>query len=202
LICPNDSVEMHPVRIESHYGQPIILDQCERCGGIWFDESELFRARQGESERIEMLDAGALRASSEMSNPTRLCPRDGAGLFRFTDTHFPEDIILERCPSCRGIWLNRGVFAEYQKGRREKMRQREVWIQPDGSPAAVGHAPALQASAGGEDVAGKIGRFLSTELDPHTMRPLEPGRMSPEEENALNVTMAVINGLLSLVTLR
>ena len=56
MICPNDNIEMHQVRIESYYGQPIFLEQCENCGGIWFDESELYRAKQGEANKIELLD--------------------------------------------------------------------------------------------------------------------------------------------------
>ena len=47
--CPNDSTEMCQVKIEGHYGQPILLEQCKECGGIWFDEMELFSARHGEA---------------------------------------------------------------------------------------------------------------------------------------------------------
>lgn len=50
MICPNDGAEMYQVKITGHYSQPIILYQCERCGGIWFGQFELFRTKQGEAE--------------------------------------------------------------------------------------------------------------------------------------------------------
>ena len=128
MICPNDAVEMHPAKVLSHYGQPIILDQCEKCGGIWFDESELFRAKRGEAEKIELLDAEALRTSSQIETSPLLCPRDRAKLYRFTDKHFPDTIILVRCPTCHGVWLNRGEFTRYQK-LRQGFRSRKQMAQ-------------------------------------------------------------------------
>ena len=56
MLCPNDNTEMRQVKILSQYGGPVFVDQCEKCGGIWFDESELFRAGQGEAERIEAVN--------------------------------------------------------------------------------------------------------------------------------------------------
>ena len=78
MFCPNENIEMHQVRIESHYGQPIILEQCNKCGGIWFDESELFRAKQGEAEEIELLDSEILRNPSKIEKSVLICPRDHA----------------------------------------------------------------------------------------------------------------------------
>jgi len=116
---------MHPVKIVSHYGGPIIVDQCERCGGIWFDESELFRAKQGEAEEIEVLNTEMLRTPSVIEDSTLLCPRDKAAMTRFTDKYFPQDIVFVRCPSCHGIWLNRGTFTKYQQFRRKLMPKKK-----------------------------------------------------------------------------
>ncbi len=80
VICPNDGLEMHQVSVTSHYGQPVTLDQCSGCGGIWFDESELFRARQGEAERIDSLDFEALQSPAKIKESPLACPerRNGA----------------------------------------------------------------------------------------------------------------------------
>ena len=78
MLCPNDSTEMREVKIVGHYGEPIIIDQCAKCGGIWFDEAELFRAKQGEAEKIEMLDAEILRTPATIENSTLFCPRSEA----------------------------------------------------------------------------------------------------------------------------
>ena len=125
MLCPNDNTEMHQVQIASHYGGPIIVDQCDRCGGIWFDESNLFRAKQGEAEKIAALDTEMLRTPSVIGNSTLFCPRDQGAMQRFTDKYFPQDIVLVRCPSCHGIWLNRGTFTKYQQFRQKLMPKKK-----------------------------------------------------------------------------
>jgi len=125
MLCPNDNTEMRQVRIASHYGGPIFVDQCESCGGIWFDESNLFRAKQGEAEKIEALNIETLRTPSVIENSTLFCPRDRGAMQRFTDKYFPQDIVLVRCPSCHGIWLNRGTFTKYQQFRQKLMPKKK-----------------------------------------------------------------------------
>jgi Zn-finger nucleic acid-binding protein len=51
MLCPNENIEMRQVKVESHYGQPVILDQCPECGGIWFDKMELYQVKQGEQRK-------------------------------------------------------------------------------------------------------------------------------------------------------
>jgi len=121
MLCPNDNTEMRQVKIVSHYGGPIFVDQCEECGGIWFDQSELFRAKQGEAEKIEILNTEKLQTPSTIGNSTIFCPRDEGAMHRFTDKYFPKDIVLVRCQLCHGIWLNRGIFTKYQQFRQKLM---------------------------------------------------------------------------------
>ena len=123
--CPNDNAEMYQVEVVSHYGGPIFVDQCGKCGGIWFDDSNLFRAKQGEAEKIEALNAELLRTPSLIENSTLLCPKDQEAMQRFTDKYFPQDIVLVRCPSCHGIWVNRGTFTKYQQFRQKLMPKRK-----------------------------------------------------------------------------
>jgi len=75
--CPNDNVPLHQVQITANYGQPLFLDQCDCCGGIWFDESELYRARQGEADKVDLLDTYILTKSTPIVNPVHCCPKDG-----------------------------------------------------------------------------------------------------------------------------
>jgi len=202
MICPNDNAAMHQVQVLSHYGQPIFLDQCEKCGGLWFDQSELYRARQGEAEKIEALDSSALRSPSDIENADLRCPRDRAGLIQFSDNYFPQGIIVARCPLCNGFWLNRGEFTRYQKGRPE-LQQVEV-VRPDDHQLQEKVAQILAQHDAGKanNVLGKMGRFLSTPLDEQTMQPLEPDKLSPAEENAYNIIMNVLTSILSFFALR
>jgi len=165
MLCPNDSIEMHQVKIVGHYGGPIIVDQCEKCGGIWFDESELFRAKQGEAERIEVLNAGILRTPTTIENSELICPRDKAAMHRFTDRYFPQDIVLVRCPLCHGIWLNRGMFTKYQQFRQKLMSSKKISLQDKKLEERVGQLVASYESGRSTKTLIGLGEFLSTPID-------------------------------------
>jgi len=164
MLCPNDSTEMRQVKTVGHYGGPIIIDQCAKCGGIWFDESELFRAKPGEAEKIEVLDAGILRAPATIENSSLICPRDGATMDRFTDKYFPQDIVLVRCPSCHGIWLNRGTFTKYQQFRQELMRSKKKSLQDKRLGERVGQLVASYESGRSTKTLRGLGDFLTTPM--------------------------------------
>ena len=192
MICPNDNIEMHQVKIESHYGQPVILEQCDKCGGLWFDESELYRAKQGEAEKIELLDSEILWASSTIANSKHICPRDQAELSRFTDRYFPEGIIVERCPVCSGFWLNRGEFAKYQKARQELLRPKEKSPEDIKLQEEIKQLLELHQTGGTDDALVRLGKFLSTPLDENTLLPLEAAERSPAEEKTLNIVLNIL----------
>jgi len=161
MLCPNDNTEMRQVKIVSHYGGPIFVDQCEECGGIWFDQSELFRAKQGEAEKIEILNTEKLQTPSTIGNSTLFCPRDEGAMHRFTDKYFPKDIVLVRCQLCHGIWLNRGIFTKYQQFRQKLM-------PPKKSTQDEKMKTQLKASYKNGRLTGTRGRlleFLSTPLE-------------------------------------
>lgn len=165
MLCPNDSTEMHQVKIVGHYGRPIFVDQCEKCGGIWFDEAELFRAKQGEAEKIEVLNAEILRTPAPIENSTLFCPRGGAAMHRFTDKYFPQDIVLVRCPSCQGIWLNRGMFTKYQQFRQGLMRpKKKKSTQDEGLKKNIAHLVKSYESGRSTETLRKLGDFLSTPM--------------------------------------
>jgi Zn-finger nucleic acid-binding protein len=165
MLCPNDSTEMRQVKIVGHYGGPIVIDQCAKCGGIWFDEAELFRAKQGEAEKIEMLDAEILRTPSPIENSTLFCPRSGAAMHRFTDKYLPQDIVLVRCPLCHGIWLNRGMFTKYQQFRQELMPTKGKTLQNKRLKESIAQWEALYESRRPPGTLKRLREFLSTNIN-------------------------------------
>ncbi len=196
MICPNDRTEMHQVKIASHYGQLIDLEQCDKCGGIWFDESELFRAKQGEAEKIDVLNIDILRNSSSIENSTVLCPRDQTVLHRFTDKYFPQDIILERCQRCNGIWLNRGVFTKYQKFRQELNRPKEKSPEDKKLEESVRQLIASHQCGRSTETLARLKEFLSTPLDSDTTVFPDPVQKSPLGENTVSVALNIIITIL------
>jgi Zn-finger nucleic acid-binding protein len=183
---------MRQVKTVGHYGGPIIIDQCEKCGGIWFDEAELFRAKQGEAEKIEMLDTGILRTLSTIEDSTLLCPRDDSAMARFTDKYFPRDIVLVRCPSCHGIWLNRGMFTKYQQFRQELIRAKQ---SPQDEKLKERIARLIEAHESGRSTGTlrRLGEFLSTPIDvDHTPDIDDTTDVSNVAGTALTILLAIL----------
>jgi Zn-finger nucleic acid-binding protein len=171
--CPNDNAEMHQVRIEGHYSQPILLEQCRQCGGIWFDEMELLSARNGEAEKIEVLDSKRLWIPANMVERTLQCPLDCSDLFRFRDRYFLKGIMLERCPSCNGVWLNRGDFTKFQQARQGFKRPKGKSPADESLQEDIGAILSAHDTQTANNKLEALGAFLSTPIDRATLRPLE-----------------------------
>lgn len=197
MICPSDNAEMHQVIIKSHYGQPIFLEQCGVCGGIWFDESELYRAKQGEAKKIEQLDSETLWAQTLIQNEIHLCPKDQTKLFRFTDNNFPMEVFVERCPECNGFWLNRGEFTKYQKARQELMRPKEKTDQDKLLEENIRQMLAAYQAGKDDDVFRKLGQFLSKPVDETALGNFESKEHSTQMEK-FDLLMGVLTTLFRL----
>ncbi|MBN1376304.1 MAG: zf-TFIIB domain-containing protein [Dehalococcoidia bacterium] len=181
---------MRSAKVMSHYNRQIELEQCDKCGGIWFDESELFMARQGEAEKIEVMNAEILRNHTIIEAATRYCPRDNTVLQQFTDKYFPQDIILERCPSCHGIWLNRGTFTKYQEYRKALMRPKEKSAADKQMEERINQLVAAHESGQSTETLRKLSEFLSTPMD---------GSLSPRTRAAENVAGIFLNFIIAIL---
>jgi uncharacterized protein len=198
VICPNENIEMRQVKIESHYGQSVILDQCPSCGGIWFDKSELYMAKQGQADKIELIDVNNLRIPSAIENCELLCPKDRTKLILFKDPYFPKAIIIARCPVCEGFWLNRGEFAKYQQFRQNKLGIREITEKEIKLEQEIEQILENHKSRGSVDTLGRLGTFLSTPLDQTSWRPQESAHLSDKEINAFNIILNALAVILRL----
>jgi Zn-finger nucleic acid-binding protein len=194
--CPNDNTKMYQVRIEGHYSQPILLEQCKECGGVWFDEMELFGARNGEAERIEVLDSKRLWTPANMAKRTLRCPLDSSELFRFKDRYFLRGIILERCPSCHGVWLNRGDFTKLQQARQEFKRPKEKSPADKKLQEDIGAILSAHDTQTANNTLEELGAFLSTPIDRAALRPLGQSGNQFEQERTGNVLLDVLMLLL------
>jgi Zn-finger nucleic acid-binding protein len=123
MTCPHESSKLQVVKINSHYDQPIIVDQCTNCGGIWFDADELWSVKSGEAKKIDVINTQTLRSSSVITNAIMHCPKDQTELKQFHDKNFPTELIIEQCPACNGLWLQRGEFQQYQEHRDKPKKE-------------------------------------------------------------------------------
>jgi len=112
LLCPNNDGELHRVSSHSRQGQPIVLDQCDHCGGIWFDRFELFQVDERDAAQLDAVDKQTLRYPlGESDQP--LCPKCGKNLREFRDPNIPGNVQMLICSGCEGLWLNHGALAGY-----------------------------------------------------------------------------------------
>lgn len=199
MFCPADGTLMHTVSITSHYGQPIILDQCDACGGIWFDESELYRAKQGEAEKIDPVNADKLQIPAVIEKTNLRCPKDKTLLSRFTDKYFPADLVLERCSACKGIWLNRGVFSKYQEFRDSLLSHNEKSPEDTALQESIRELLTSYQSGQNTQVLEKLGKFLSTPLGKDTS---PPQNAIQETQNTVGIALNILVTLFRLFILR
>ena len=202
MFCPNEKAVMRQVGVPSHYGQQVIIDQCEGCGGIWFDAFELFKVKLGEAEGIESIDSDRLRVPSAIDNPTLLCPRDRTALVQYKDPNFPRELILTRCPQCQGFWLNRGEFTTYQETRREMMRPREKTLEDEKLGEDVKRMLQSRIDSGTTEALGRLGAFLSSPGHEPVSSPFGASREAAEEGKTLDTVLNVLMVLLRLFILR
>lgn len=111
--CPGCGGNLKEVYAEANYGRYLILDQCQDCGGIWFDRWELYLLKDNEACRLDLVDSERLSTFLSFKKGPGLCPRCKIDLEGFKDLNLSEDTRIERCPRCNGLWLKRGELKRY-----------------------------------------------------------------------------------------
>lgn len=114
-------------KLKPEPGLDLVLDHCERCGGIWFDEGEVVRLRGSSpralATRVKMSDkAWAMQCHSchaAMSRDSERCPACGwknvLGCPVCDQPLEPvnrDGVTLDICRRCRGAWLDNVELAE------------------------------------------------------------------------------------------
>lgn len=104
--CPEDGSELRTVDYRG-----VSFEECPRCLGRWFDRGELDRAKDRTDDDLRWLDFEPFGTEADhIARQTRgrHCPKDSAAME--TLTYEQSGVVIDRCPSCRGIWLNHGEF--------------------------------------------------------------------------------------------
>ncbi|UDQ97431.1 zf-TFIIB domain-containing protein [Lentisphaerota bacterium WC36G] len=90
------------------------IDICGKCSGVWFDFDRL--------EQVLVRDyLGTLHLRPQKSalddEKSQCCPRCGDDGKIINVKHQKQDITLEKCNVCSGIWLDKGEF-DLLKGQK------------------------------------------------------------------------------------
>ncbi|MHB1380897.1 MAG: zf-TFIIB domain-containing protein [Thermoleophilia bacterium] len=193
--CPNDGTALKAVQAASRQGTAILLDQCQCCGGIWFDKWELFQAAGTRIKELAEVDLDNLRCPAGRRASAPVCPRCGSGLKTFSDPHIPASIQMLICDGCEGFWLNHGEAAGYADFRSQRQ-------QASSERLAEKYEKMLQASSNKEYWQGveRLGQQLGGQRDPLTGLPLSAtaGQLDRIDE-AQDVFFAIMGTLARLL---
>ena len=102
--CPRCFVRMDKVEAEVP-GRRVVMDACPRCDGIWLDKDELGKILGNR----RLSDYLTKRIGVKTESPL-VCPRCGS----LMDHEFAEDVEVDACLNCAGLWLDPGELEELE----------------------------------------------------------------------------------------
>lgn len=90
----------------------VTIDQCSKCGGIWFDPDEL-ETILGDKAVTPFFIASGAGVNDEYK-----CPRCKTAMVEFS---YPgTSTLIDACQTCHGIWLDHKEWTAISKARGGK----------------------------------------------------------------------------------
>ena len=92
----------------------VLIDKCPKCKGIWLDGGELFEIQDvvekfGDKYLDIFIDQGIITSENQIRDID--CPKCKISL-RIQRAGKDKQTLIDRCPKCRGIWLDSGEIFE------------------------------------------------------------------------------------------
>lgn len=103
--CPKCWVDMDTKEIEI-LGPNFDIDICPECKGIWLDQGELKKLVKDKKISDYLTKHIGTKSDSKL-----LCPRCG----NLMDIEKADDIEVDVCLECRGVWLDPGELEELKE---------------------------------------------------------------------------------------
>jgi Zn-finger nucleic acid-binding protein len=89
------------------------IDRCPSCDGIWLDQSEM----QKLEAIVEPVFLEIRKIPAKIDQLLGLyCPRcEGRVLMEKADHDRDEKVVVDYCPNCKGVWLDKGELRAIQQ---------------------------------------------------------------------------------------
>jgi len=207
--CPNCNHELKEVSAKSHYRALIKLNQCYCCGGIWFNDWELFSLDDAEAKKLDNIDAEKFKAACNVSLKQKFCPECNESLEKFRDANIPEEIDIESCRKCGGFWLNRGETSEYKEYQQNKiqqslLRQEKTFASADNNNEFTRRINSLLESERSDVYSsiGRLGSFLSTPISSLSMESIKKAEGNNDdyvESKSVFLAIEILSAILRLL---
>ena len=121
MTCPACKAELSTITQSG-----VAVEVCDKgCGGIWFDNFELEKFDEAhESAGEALLDLGPKKPVPVSPAAKRECPRCPTTTMNRHYFSVREEIEIDACPACGGVWLDTGELAairqEFQTDEQRK----------------------------------------------------------------------------------
>jgi len=106
-------------------GTSVKINQCPNCGGVWCDSDQFYRVDPDNAEELIEFDQDKFNHQRPAHNELS-CPGCSSELKAINDRLIPDDLDLEKCSNCRGVWAKAGTFLRYKKWRKKKLDSRKT----------------------------------------------------------------------------
>jgi Zn-finger nucleic acid-binding protein len=118
----------------------VATERCGKCGGAWLDEGELAAIVNTEEEKFPPELVREVIAEAFAGLPpavvagakTVLCPKCTKAM-RLLNYSYDSGVIIDRCPSGHGVWVDAGelekIQAYHEEWQREAPKHRDAWMK-------------------------------------------------------------------------
>ena len=114
--CHKCWVKLEKKEVET-FGPNVIIDVCPKCKGIWLDENEL-----GKLLKDRKLANYLTKYIGTKSRSPMVCPRCGMTM----DIEKADDIEVDVCLNCGGVWLDKGELEKLKEKSEEGFKGDEL----------------------------------------------------------------------------
>ena len=104
--CPNDGSELHKTTLNG-----VSVDECSKDGGIFFERTELDRAKNAADPDLKWLHVDLFTERNNKFTKyetNKRCPKDESEMISLEYPY--SKVRIEKCIICDGIWLEKGEF--------------------------------------------------------------------------------------------
>ena len=93
----------------------IKIEECPKCGGRWFDRTELQKLVEKTDEDLRWIDFDAFEEKEKFQAKSegKGCPKCGKAMDSMT--YRDSKVVIDLCNKCRGVWLDRDEFEKIVK---------------------------------------------------------------------------------------
>ncbi|MDD5566530.1 MAG: zf-TFIIB domain-containing protein [Candidatus Omnitrophica bacterium] len=114
MLCPRCKAELKEVAYEG-----VVIDTCGACEGEWLDNGEIIAINKAREKAFSDAKKSQAKGAQKTGNPAThsqealQCPHCKVPMGSLNYS-YSTGIIIDRCPSCSGLWLDKDELEHIQ----------------------------------------------------------------------------------------